>query len=96
MNIIALRKADQNEAAVDPWTAVHLAAGLATGLMDVPIRWALSAALAYEIAEQWFERRDWGQKLFVTHGPESLPNAVVDTAIFYAGYRLGQLWNRTD
>lgn len=96
MNIIATRKAEQNEAAVDPWSLVHLSTGLALGLMNVPIRWALGASLAYEVAEQWFERRAWGQDFFATHGPESLPNAIVDSVAFFAGYRLGELWNRTD
>lgn len=95
MKIIATGKAEQNEAAIDPWTVVHLSTGLALGLMNVPIRWALGASLAYEIAEQWFERIEWGQELFVTHGPESLPNALVDSVVFYAGYRLGERWNRT-
>ena len=31
MKFLAARKAEQNLAAVDPWTAVHVAAGLAAG-----------------------------------------------------------------
>lgn len=96
MNLIATRKADQNAAAIDPWTVVHLSTGLALGLMNVPIRWAFGAALAYELAEQWFERLDWGQEVFATSGPESLPNATVDSLAFLAGHRLGQTWNRTE
>lgn len=93
--VIATRKAEQNQAAIDPWTAVHLSAGLALGLIDVPLRWALSASLAYEVAEQWFERRAWGQAFFVTSGPETLPNAIVDTTALLVGHRLGALWNET-
>lgn len=96
MKLIARRKADQNRAAVDPWTAVHVAVGLAFGLMDVPRAWALGASVGYEAAEQVFERREWGRKLFVTSGPESLPNAVVDTVVFLIGHRLGELWNATE
>ena len=59
--VLATQKADQNRAAFDPWTAVHLSAGLALGLTDVPRRWALAASVAYEVAEQVFERRDWGK-----------------------------------
>lgn len=95
MKIIAREKSEQNRAAVDPWTAVHLAAGLAAGLMNVPLAAAVAASLAYEIAEQFFERQRWGQELFETSGPESPANAVVDTAVFFAGHVLGRLWNET-
>ena len=95
MKIIARRKSEQNEAAVDPWTTVHFAAGLGLGLMDVPLRWAVGASLSYEIAEQFFERRDWGKKFFKTSRPETAPNAVVDVVVLVAGHRLGRLWNET-
>lgn len=95
MKIIATGKSDQNEAAFDPWTLVHLSSGLAAGLMEIPLRWAFGASLAYEVAEQWVERLEWGQEFFVTVGPESLPNVAVDSLAFLAGYRLGQMWNRT-
>jgi hypothetical protein len=93
--ILATRKSEQNRAAADPWTAVHLASGLALGLIGVPLRHALAAAVAYEVAEQVFERQAWGQALFVTSGPEVLANALVDTAIFAAGHWLGRAWNAT-
>lgn len=95
MKIIAREKSEQNQAAVDPWTAVHLAAGLAAGLMNVPLAGAMAASVAYEIAEQFFERQRWGQELFETSGPESPANAVVDTAVFFTGHVLGRLWNET-
>jgi hypothetical protein len=93
MKILATRKSEQNRTAADPWTAVHLSAGLALGLMGVPLRYALAAALAYEVAEQVFERRAWGQAFFLTSGPEVLANAVVDAAVFAAGHWLGKGWN---
>lgn len=95
MKIIATQKSDQNRAAVDPWTMVHLSAGLALGLMKVPRRWACAASIAYELAEQVFERQAWGKELFEVSGPESLPNALADSAAFLAGYRLGRMWNET-
>jgi hypothetical protein len=95
MLLIAREKSEQNEAAVDPWTVVHLAAGLAFGLMNVPLRYAVIASAAYEIAEQVFERYEWGRELFETSGPESAPNAAVDVMVLVAGHRLGQLWNAT-
>lgn len=94
MYILATRKSEQNRAALDPWTAVHFSTGLALGLMNVPLRWAMTVSLAYELVEQLFERREWGQELFETHGPESLPNAVVDSAVLLLGHRLGRRWNR--
>lgn len=70
---------------MDPWTLVHFSAGLAMSLMDIPLRWAGLASAVYETAEQVFERRRWGQDLFKTSSPESLPNAAVDFGIFVAG-----------
>jgi hypothetical protein len=95
MKMIARRKPDQNQAAIDPWTTVHLSAGLAMGLMNVPLRYAMTLSFAYEIAEQFFERHQVGQAFFATSGPESVPNAIVDSIALLAGHRLGQLWNRT-
>ena len=34
MQILAHRKQQQNQAAIDPWTPVHMAAGLAMGLVE--------------------------------------------------------------
>lgn len=95
MKWIATRKSEQNQAAIDPWTAVHLGAGLALGLMSVPLRRALPAAIAYEVAEQFLERKPWGRKLFHTSGPEVLSNAVVDVVVFAAGHWLAERWNAT-
>ncbi|MBW3553187.1 MAG: hypothetical protein KY466_06745 [Gemmatimonadetes bacterium] len=95
MKIMAREKSEQNQAAIDPWTVVHLAAGLAAGLMNVPLAGAMAASVVYEVAEQFFERQRWGQELFATSGPESPPNAVVDTAVFLVGHVLGRLWNET-
>jgi hypothetical protein len=92
--LVATQKSEQNRAAVDPWTLVHLSSGLASGLVDVPFRWAVTAAVIYEVAEQAFERDELGRRFFKTHGPESLPNAAVDVAAFALGHWLGQRWNR--
>lgn len=91
--LVATHKAEQNLAAVDPWTAVHLTAGLALGLMDVPLARALLGAVAYEALEQVFERHDAGRRLFRTSGPEVLHNVAVDVATFVVGHALGQAWN---
>jgi hypothetical protein len=93
--IVALRKSDQNKAMLDPWTVVHLGAGLAAGLVQMSPWLALGGAIAYEFAEQQLERTDFGGKLFKTSGPESLGNAVVDVGVFALGYYLAQRYNRT-
>lgn len=93
MRLLATRKAHQNLSVVDPWSVVHFSTGLALGLLDAPLRWVLPAAVAYEVAEQVFERHESGQIVFRTSGPEIALNAVFDTAIFAVGHWLGQRWN---
>ncbi len=93
MKLIATEKADQNLAPVDPWTVVHLAMGLAAGLMDLPRSVAFPAAVAYEIVEQYAERTDWGRDLLETQRPETLPNVAMDLAVFAAGQWMGERWN---
>lgn len=95
MKLVATSKPDQNRAAVDPWTAVHFSAGLAAGLMEISRTSAFTAAVAYEVVEQIFERHDAGQELFETTGPEHPANAVVDLAVFALGHWLGRRWNRS-
>lgn len=95
MKVVARHKGEQNVAAVDPWTVVHLSSGLAMGLMDVPLRWALLSAVSYEVIEQLVERERWGQDVFETSRPETPANAVADVLVFAAGHWLGTLWNRT-
>lgn len=95
MRLLATRKKHQNIAAVDPWTVVHFAAGLAAGLVEMPRRPVLGMAVAYEVIEQILERREVGQELFETSGPEKAANAVVDVAVLAVGHELGRRWNRT-
>jgi len=95
MKIVATKKAEQNRAVADPWTVVHFASGLALGLVNAPLRLWLPLAAAYEVAEHFLEESDTGQEMFDTSGPETMPNALLDLAIFAAGHQLGRLWNRT-
>jgi hypothetical protein len=95
MKIVATEKADQNKSVADPWTFVHFAAGLALGLVNAPLRWSLPIAAAYEVLEHFVERSETGQELFDTSGPEVIPNAVLDVAVFAMGHELGRRWNRT-
>lgn len=95
MRVLARRKAHQNRAILDPWSVVHFGAGLASGLVDVPLHLALPVAVLYELAEHHLESHEVGRDLFETSGPEAIPNAVVDVAIFAVGHELGRRWNRT-
>lgn len=54
--LVAWTQEDQNEAALDPWSAVHAGAGLAAGLTGIPVWLALAGAVAYEVLEAQFER----------------------------------------
>ncbi|HEX2164768.1 MAG TPA: hypothetical protein VHM02_12525 [Thermoanaerobaculia bacterium] len=95
MRWFARAKPEQNRAAVDPWTIVHFAAGLAAGLVGTRLRWAMAAAAGYEVVEQAFERTETGRELFRTSGPEVAANAAVDLVVFAAGHALGRWWNGT-
>lgn len=52
MKLVASGKSEQNQAAMDPWTVVHLGFGVAAGMTNVPLSVALLAAVGYEIFEQ--------------------------------------------
>ena len=93
MKLVATSKEEQNQAVLDPWTVVHFATGLAAGLVRMPRAWALTAAMAYELAEQYAERRDWGRAFFETGRQESASNATMDLVVFVAGHYLAELWN---
>ncbi len=95
MRVIATRKSEQNDAAIDPWTVVHFGVGLAAGLMNIPFWPAMAAAAVYEVLEQGLERSEFGQELFETSGPENFANAMVDLGIFAVGHWLGTVWNES-
>ena len=95
MRVVATRKEHQNQAAIDPWTVVHFAAGLALGLMEVRRGPVIKAAIGYELAEQGFERLKVGQDFFHTSGPEGVTNAVIDVVVLALGHELGRRWNRS-
>lgn len=93
--LIATRKSEQNQAAIDPWTVVHFSMGLAAGLMRVPFPPAMAAAVAYEVAEHGFENSKEGQEMFNISGPENMSNVLVDVAVFALGYWLADKWNQS-
>ncbi len=96
MKLLATKKRDQNRALLDPWTLVHFSTGLAMGLVRAPFRVSLPAAVAYELLEQYAERRRIGREIFDISGPETVPNSLVDVAIFAAGQWLGRAWTEME
>ncbi len=95
MKVLATSKADQNSTILDPWTVVHFSMGLAAGLANVSPLLALAGAVAYELAEQVFERSEMGQSFFNVSGPEIPANALVDVIVFAGGQYLGRRWNES-
>ena len=95
VKLVARKKADQNTSLVDPWTAVHVGAGLAVGLMGIPLRWAFLGATAYEFLELPFEAAGFGKTLFNVSKPENIPNQIVDVVVFMGAAELGRRWNKT-
>lgn len=93
MKFLATSKAEQNNAVIDPWTAVHFAMGLAAGLAALSPPLAMAAAVAYEVAEQVFERTEFGRAFFNVSGPEIPANAIADLVVFGVGQWLGAKWN---
>jgi hypothetical protein len=95
MKLIATKKSDQNQAAMDPWTIVHLGTGVALGLLGAKLAPTLLAGLAYEAGEQAFESSSVGSKFFATSGPETMANSVVDMVVYMAGWWLGHSWRES-
>jgi hypothetical protein len=93
---LATRKSEQNDAWVDPWSAVHLASGLAFGLVGVKFVPSMIAAGVFDVVEHIAESHDVGKRFFNTSGPESAGNVVVDLALFAFGWKLGEMWNSSD
>lgn len=95
MKLVATTKSEQNEAMIDPWTIVHIGAGLAAGLVGMKLAPAATLAIGYEFVEQAFERSETGQKAFKTSGPEHPANAVLDVVVYLGAWYLGTQWNKT-
>ena len=91
--IVALTKADQNKAILDPWSLVHFAAGLAAGLVNAPRGPALAAAIVYEFAEQKMEGYT---SFFGVSGPEKMRNAIADVLLFALGQELAARWQASE
>lgn len=95
MKLVATSREEQEISAVDPWTAVHLSAGLSMGLLDVGFWEMLVVNVGYELLENYVQRREVGKTFFGVSTPEHPANAVVDVVAVMAGWYLGQRWNET-
>lgn len=95
MKLIARSKAEQNQAAIDPWTLVHVGVGLGVGLAGFGAASSAAMAIGYEFFEHYAEGTDLGQQFFQTSGPEHPVNSFVDVAVFMAAWYAGHRWNQT-
>ena len=95
MILVATRKTEQNEALLDPWSAVHAGMGLAVGLMGFGLGAAFLGAVAYELLERPLESAEFGRNLFNVSKPEHKANAVADVVVFMVGVEAGRRWNRS-
>jgi hypothetical protein len=84
-----IRRRNMNLEPVDRWTAVHVGVGVLAGLLRVPFRTSMGLAIGYEVLEQAIERTPAGRSFFLSNGPESLLNAVVDVGVFAVGHKIG-------
>lgn len=95
MKLFATNKGQQNESILDPWSLVHAGMGLAVGLVDIPLSWALAGSLAYEIIERPFEMADFGKNFFNVSKPENFGNRLADVVVFMIAAEAGRRWNRS-
>jgi len=96
MKLVALHHDEQNFALFDPWSLIHLSAGLFAGLVGIGVVPSMVAAVAYEGFEQLAESQPWGQKIFRTSGSETIANIITDVGLFALGWYMGERYNRPD
>lgn len=90
MKLVATSKRDLDSAVIDPWSAVHLGSGLATGLVGVSPKQALIISLGYDLVFSFIFQRKTG--LLHTTGEEIVWNKAADVAAFMLGNYLGRRW----
>ena len=89
-HLVAWTEETQNEAMLDPWSLVHGAAGLAAGLLGLPVWASVAAATVYEVVAGQLERTPRGQAFLHTSGPERLAHQLADVAVFAVGAWAGR------
>ena len=93
--LIATKRAEQNSAALDPWSVVHFGSGLALGLLGVSLPVGIALGVGYEVIEHAAESHRVGQRIFLTQGPESGVNMAMDMVLLAGGVALGNRWRKT-
>ena len=78
-------------AVLDPWTAVHFASGLATGLGELPLGTAVVSAIAFDLFFGYITSKQRG--LLRGLGEDPLVNKAADIALFALGNYWGRKWN---
>jgi hypothetical protein len=88
-----LRRETEQVAFFDKWTVVHVASGLVSGAIGVPVWAYIALGTGYELAE-FAAESPRGSKIFGTKRPESALNVAGDFAAGIAGNLLGQALRR--
>lgn len=86
---VATSYEEQGKSAVDPWTAVNMAVGLAAGLSGAPWKSSLLLVSFYEL----LKHRPIGRTLKLSQ--ESQANSAVDLAVFALGWWLGDRYRHS-
>jgi hypothetical protein len=83
---------EPNSAAVDKFTAAHIAVGAGFGLLRVPFLWTLAAAIGWELLERPARVRynlyRAAPKFY--SGQDTALNSTIDVAANMAGWWLGR------
>lgn len=86
--LVAQPRYRKGEHALDGWTWVHFASGLALGIVGLKWRWALALLIGFEAVEALLRRaKKDGEGLFEY---ESWKNVAADVAAGLLGYAVGR------
>lgn len=95
MKLFATKKSETDQQLLDPWSAFHMSMGLGAGLVGVPFAVGVGSAVVYEVFEYYGQQTKGWEDLFEVSGPEHPANALVDVAVFAAGWYLGNRWRNS-
>ncbi len=76
----------QNKRFADQWSPMHVMVGAAFRLFGVSLPVTLLAHTTHEVAEQVFERSEFGRRFFRISGPENLLNSAGDLSMAALGW----------
>lgn len=78
---------EANQALVDPWTATHLAWGVAFGAAGLGFAATMAIEVAWELWERW--GREHHPEFFRDKVQDATMNSVMDLAAAAAGWAVG-------